>query len=218
MAGPAPGPWVGPCTTGGGCGQARVCVCGAYGHARVLSPQRSRPRQGRRLPRGAQGSGGARGDRAQLPARRDLPRLHARGGGQGVRGAVPRRALGVQTRAPPTDAGRPSTAARAGVFGGVIPLCAPLTVRAARGAQEVPQDRVVACGDSGNDLAMLSVFPKGVVVANAHPELTKALDEQSVVGPYFARGRCAAGVVEGALHFGFFGEEVVPAMSAPVES
>mmetsp|Transcript_32569 Transcript_32569/g.103753 ORF Transcript_32569/g.103753 Transcript_32569/m.103753 type:complete len:239 (+) Transcript_32569:338-1054(+) len=83
---------------------------------------------------------------------------------------------------------------------------------------EVPQDRVVACGDSGNDLAMLSVFPKGVVVANAHPELTKALDEQSVVGPYFARGRCAAGVVEGALHFGFFGEEVVPAMSAPVES
>mmetsp|Transcript_32564 Transcript_32564/g.103730 ORF Transcript_32564/g.103730 Transcript_32564/m.103730 type:complete len:194 (+) Transcript_32564:409-990(+) len=193
MAGPAPGPWVGPCTTGGGCGQARVCVCGAYGHARVLSPQRSRPRQGRRLPRGAQGSGGARGDRAQLPARRDLPRLHARGGGQGVRGAVPRRALGVQTRAPPTDAGRPSTA-------------------------EVPQDRVVACGDSGNDLAMLSVFPKGVVVANAHPELTKALDEQSVVGPYFARGRCAAGVVEGALHFGFFGEEVVPAMSAPVES
>lgn len=61
--------------------------------------------------------------------------------------------------------------------------------------------QVIVAGDSGNDLAMFEAFERGIVVANAQPEL-KALREQDRPHIYFARASHAAGVAEGLRHFG----------------
>jgi mannosylfructose-6-phosphate phosphatase len=61
----------------------------------------------------------------------------------------------------------------------------------------IPKDRVIVCGDSGNDLAMFKRRFWGIVVANAHPEL-KALEGPNV---YVARQAYADGVLEGLKHW-----------------
>lgn len=61
---------------------------------------------------------------------------------------------------------------------------------------------VVVAGDSGNDSAMFTAFQRGIVVANANPELkqaTRSLREKTI---FFATHSCAAGVHEGLRHFG----------------
>lgn len=60
---------------------------------------------------------------------------------------------------------------------------------------------VIVAGDSGNDLAMFTAFEKGIIVANAQPEL-KALAGQEHGDIYFARASYAAGVAEGLRYFG----------------
>ncbi len=64
-------------------------------------------------------------------------------------------------------------------------------------AWNVPFDRVIVCGDTGNDLSMFEQGFLGVVVGNALPELT-ALDSPRVfqAGEHFA-----AGVEEGLSHW-----------------
>lgn len=62
----------------------------------------------------------------------------------------------------------------------------------------VGAERVVVAGDSGNDLAMFEAGGRGIVVGNARPELRDAVDPASA---YFARGRCAAGVLEGLRYW-----------------
>lgn len=57
----------------------------------------------------------------------------------------------------------------------------------------VPTDRVVACGDSGNDLALFSCGFRGVIVGNASEELN-GVDSPSV---YRARASHADGILEG---------------------
>jgi sucrose-6F-phosphate phosphohydrolase len=62
--------------------------------------------------------------------------------------------------------------------------------------------RLVVAGDTGNDAAMFEQFDKGVVVANAKPELiafAKSLADSRV---YQAKQPYAAGVEEGLEHFG----------------
>ncbi len=63
-------------------------------------------------------------------------------------------------------------------------------------------DRVVVAGDTGNDANMFEEFAKGVVVANAKPELValaRALGSDRV---YCAQNPYAAGVEEGLEHYG----------------
>jgi sucrose-6-phosphatase len=62
--------------------------------------------------------------------------------------------------------------------------------------------QVVVAGDSGNDWTMFQAFKRGIVVANAQPELARLATRRSEPGIYFARQASAAGVLEGLEHFG----------------
>ena len=62
---------------------------------------------------------------------------------------------------------------------------------------KVPLDRVIVCGDTGNDLSMFEQGFLGVVVGNALPELA-ALNSPRV---FQAKGHFAAGVGEGLRHW-----------------
>jgi hypothetical protein len=59
--------------------------------------------------------------------------------------------------------------------------------------------RVVAAGDSGNDLAMFRAFPHAIAVGNARRELTEAMPVDTT---YHAKGAYAAGVHEGLIALG----------------
>jgi sucrose-6F-phosphate phosphohydrolase len=62
----------------------------------------------------------------------------------------------------------------------------------------------VVCGDSGNDIALFSVEElRGIIVGNAMPELQQWYRDNSNRDLYFARSRCAGGILEGLQHFGF---------------
>jgi sucrose-6F-phosphate phosphohydrolase len=63
----------------------------------------------------------------------------------------------------------------------------------------VPSTRVLTCGDSGNDLALLKHGGPAALVGNAGPELRSAAPASC----YRARGNCAAGVIEAMQHFGW---------------
>lgn len=67
-----------------------------------------------------------------------------------------------------------------------------------RQSLQVLPERVAVAGDSGNDLDMFVDPYKGIVVANADPEL-KALQGRNI---YQARARHAAGVLEGLRYWG----------------
>ena len=58
----------------------------------------------------------------------------------------------------------------------------------------LPMDRIIAAGDSGNDLDMLKECPNAIVVANCEPELRKLSTRGQA---YLARRNHAAGVLEG---------------------
>ena len=62
---------------------------------------------------------------------------------------------------------------------------------------QTADERVFVSGDSGNDLTLFEQGFRGIVVGNAHTEL-KTLDSDRV---FHARGHCAAGVLEGLLHW-----------------
>jgi sucrose-6F-phosphate phosphohydrolase len=63
-------------------------------------------------------------------------------------------------------------------------------------------DRVVVAGDTGNDATMFELFHKGVVVANAQPELVALAESLGDGRAYRARQPYAAGVEEGLEYFG----------------
>lgn len=64
--------------------------------------------------------------------------------------------------------------------------------------------QTVACGDSGNDIALFSVGQeRGIVVGNARPELLDWVRRNPAERLYLARAHRAAGIVEGLRHFGF---------------
>ncbi len=64
---------------------------------------------------------------------------------------------------------------------------------------DVPRGRVVAAGDSGNDLAMFEAADHAIAVGNARRELRHAAPRYKT---YFARAPHAAGVLEGLRAFG----------------
>lgn len=68
----------------------------------------------------------------------------------------------------------------------------------------VPLDEAVVAGDTGNDSSMFQVEGvRGIVPVNAEPELIETVCD---LDAYRARGECAAGVIEGLIHYGAFTE------------
>lgn len=62
---------------------------------------------------------------------------------------------------------------------------------------KVPAERVIVCGDTGNDRSMFELGFYGVVVGNALEEL-KALQSERI---FLSQGHYAAGVEEGVRHW-----------------
>jgi len=68
----------------------------------------------------------------------------------------------------------------------------------------IPCDRTVACGDSGNDVALFSVGDeRGIMVGNARPELLAWHQSNPSPHIYLAKAHCAGGILEGLKYFGF---------------
>lgn len=88
-----------------------------------------------------------------------------------------------------------------GAFLDVLPARASKgeAVRFVARALDLPLQRVVVAGDSGNDADMLTCGARAVVVGNHDSELLPVLAGTDV---YRARGHHAAGVLEGLEHFG----------------
>lgn len=72
-----------------------------------------------------------------------------------------------------------------------------LAVRHVARTWGLSHDRVIACGDSGNDLDLLTSGYRGVVVANAQPELRR-LSSPAV---YHSTRAFADGVLDGVRHW-----------------
>lgn len=69
----------------------------------------------------------------------------------------------------------------------------------------IDNTKTVACGDSGNDIALFSVGDaRGIIVGNARPELRQWYDQNPADYRYLAQADCAGGILEGLYHFGFF--------------
>ena len=79
------------------------------------------------------------------------------------------------------------------------------------------KEEVVFCGDSGNDIFPLTAGFSGVLVRNADDQLVenieKAMAENTDLKVYFAKGDFnglngyyTSGVIEGAYHYGIFGD------------
>lgn len=68
----------------------------------------------------------------------------------------------------------------------------------------VEKTRTVACGDSGNDIALFSVGEsRGIIVGNAQAELVQWYQENQADYRYLADASCAGGILEGLGYFGF---------------
>jgi sucrose-6F-phosphate phosphohydrolase len=68
--------------------------------------------------------------------------------------------------------------------------------------QGLDPQQVLVAGDTGNDATMFEEFARGIVVANAQPELISLASSLGDAGVYRARQPYAAGVEEGLEHFG----------------
>ncbi len=68
--------------------------------------------------------------------------------------------------------------------------------------------QTVACGDSGNDIALFGVGQeRGIIVGNARPELLRWVRCNADRRLYLARAQHAHGIIEGLRHFGFLGAD-----------
>ncbi|MBI1321411.1 MAG: HAD-IIB family hydrolase [Candidatus Hydrogenedens sp.] len=75
-------------------------------------------------------------------------------------------------------------------------------VRYLSGKWNVPIERIVTAGDSGNDIDMLKGKTAGIVVSNYSSEL-EPLKSSPSSRIYFAKEACAAGILDGLRHYGF---------------
>lgn len=80
-----------------------------------------------------------------------------------------------------------------------------------RNRLQIAKERTLACGDSGNDIAMFEGDNLSVVVGNAQPDLTKWLDAAPVSlladgrpRVYRATAEVADGIMQGLKHFGLY--------------
>ena len=69
---------------------------------------------------------------------------------------------------------------------------------------DIEPARTIACGDSGNDLALFVDRAEfGIIVGNARLELLQWHQAHPQPNRYLASAACAAGILEGLRHFGF---------------
>jgi sucrose-phosphate synthase len=96
-----------------------------------------------------------------------------------------------------------------GAYLDLLPLRASkgLSMRYVGGKWGLPPDRFLVAGDSGNDGEMLCGNTLGVVVGNYSSELERLRGRPRI---YFAKGRCAWGVLEGIEHYDFLGNIRAP--------
>jgi len=96
-----------------------------------------------------------------------------------------------------------------GMFLDVIPIRASpgQAIRFLGFKWNLPPERFLVAGDSGNDEEMLRGNTLGVVVGNFSPELRVLKDAPRV---YFAEGCHADGLLEGIRHYSFFDAIRVP--------
>ena len=94
-----------------------------------------------------------------------------------------------------------------------------LPIRASKGTAlryfatkwDIPLERCLVAGDSGNDMEMLTGNTLGVVVGNYSEELEALRGEPHI---YFADAHHAAGIIEGIEHYDFFGKIKIPKLEA----
>jgi sucrose-6-phosphatase len=63
--------------------------------------------------------------------------------------------------------------------------------------------QTIACGDSGNDIALFTENTLGIIVGNARSELRQWHVANPHPHHYLAQSHCAAGILEGLKHFNF---------------
>jgi sucrose-6-phosphatase len=66
---------------------------------------------------------------------------------------------------------------------------------------EIDDINTIACGDSGNDIALFGQN-RGIIVGNAQPELLDWHHQNPAPHRYLATAHFAAGILEGLAHFG----------------
>ncbi|MBD3880435.1 sucrose-phosphate phosphatase [Phormidium tenue FACHB-886] len=66
---------------------------------------------------------------------------------------------------------------------------------------QMPPDRTLVCGDSGNDISLFQQSTLGVIVSNAQPELLAWHRQFGQSQHYLARSRCAGGILEALQYF-----------------
>ncbi|HEY9617862.1 MAG TPA: sucrose-phosphate phosphatase [Microcoleaceae cyanobacterium] len=68
----------------------------------------------------------------------------------------------------------------------------------------IAPSQTVACGDSGNDIALFADRPeRGIIVGNAMSELLEWHYANPNPDRYLAKAHCAGGILEGLNHFGW---------------
>ena len=71
--------------------------------------------------------------------------------------------------------------------------------------------QTVACGDSGNDIALFGTGDeRGIIVGNARAELLRWYETNSSDSLYLAKAHYAEGILEGLHYFGFLGKDEGP--------
>ena len=78
-----------------------------------------------------------------------------------------------------------------------------LAVQFLRRKWNIPPDKTIVCGDSGNDISMFKGQERGLIVANAKPELLNWYQINRDDSTYLAKSNCAGGIIEGLKHFSF---------------
>jgi sucrose-6-phosphatase len=66
---------------------------------------------------------------------------------------------------------------------------------------QMPPEKTLVCGDSGNDISLFQQSTLGVIVNNAQPELLTWHQQFGQSQHYLARSRCAGGILEALQHF-----------------
>jgi len=78
-----------------------------------------------------------------------------------------------------------------------------LAVQFLRHKWNIAPEKTIVCGDSGNDISMFEGQERGLIVANAKPELLQWYEANRDDSNYLAKSDCAGGIIEGLQHFSF---------------
>jgi hypothetical protein len=78
-----------------------------------------------------------------------------------------------------------------------------LALKYLREKWKVEPDKTVACGDSGNDIALFQGMERGIIVGNARNELREWYISHQKPHHYLSTASYAGGILEGLKHFGF---------------